>query len=82
MDMVARFNISTFAVLVPYQDPVKFNTGLFDRLINSIKRHTMQTTDQGKQLSISIGVWHGHEFDPTPSAKEIIALVHQACAPI
>jgi hypothetical protein len=67
---------------VPYQDPEKFNTGLFDRLINSIKRHTMQTTDQGKQLSISIGVWHGHEFDPAPSAKEIIALVHQACAPI
>jgi len=82
MDIVARFNKSTFAVLVPYLDPEKFNTALFDRLINSIKRHTMQTTDQGKQLSISIGVWHGHEFDPTPSAAEIIALVQQASAPI
>ena len=82
MDMVARFNISTFAVMVQYQDPEKFNTGLFDRLINSIKRHTMQTTDQGKQLNISIGVWHGHEFDPTPSGAEIIGLAHRACAPI
>jgi len=82
MDMVARFNKSAFAVLVPYPEPQKFNTDLFDRLINSIKRHTMQTTDQGKQLNISIGVWHGHEFDSTPSAAEIIALVHQVCAPI
>jgi len=82
MDMVARFNKSAFAVLVPYPEPQKFNTDLFDRLINSIKRHTMQTTDQGKQLNISIGVWHGHEFDPTPTAAEIITLVHQVCAPI
>jgi two-component system cell cycle response regulator len=82
MDMVARFSRSTFAVLVPYQDPEKFNTNLFDRLINSIKRHTMQTTDQGKQLSISIGVWHGHEFDPAPSVTEIFARAQQACTPI
>ena len=82
MDMVARFDINTFAVLVQYQDPETFNSGLFDRLINSIKRHTMQTTDQGKQLNISIGVWHGHEFEPPPSAAEIIARVHQASAPI
>ncbi|MGB5329581.1 MAG: response regulator [Gammaproteobacteria bacterium] len=82
MDMVARFNIGTFAVLVPYQDPEVFNTKMFDRLINSIKRHTMQTTDQGKQLNISTGVWYGHEFDPALSAAEIIARVQQACAPI
>jgi len=80
MDMVARFDTSSFAVLVPYQDPDKFNPDLFERLISSIKRHTMQTTDQGKQLSISIGVWHGHEFDPPPSAQEIISrgiYIHQ-----
>jgi len=82
MDMVARFDASTFAVLVPYQDPEKFNADLFERLISSIKRHTMQTTDQGKQLGISIGVWHGHEFDPAPSAAQIIAQVRQASAPI
>jgi diguanylate cyclase (GGDEF)-like protein len=82
MDMVSRFNINTFAVLVQYQDPEKFDTELFGRLINSIKRHTMQTTDQGKQLSISIGVWHGHDFDPVPSVTEIIGLAHQARAPI
>jgi len=82
MDIVARFDASTFAVLVPYQDPEKFNADLFERLVGSIKRHTMQTTDQGKQLGISIGVWHGHEFDPAPSAAEIIAQVRQASAPI
>jgi len=82
MDMVSRFNINTFAVLVQYQDTEKFDTGLFRRLINSIKRHTMQATDQGKQLSISTGVCHGHNFDPAPSVAEIIELAQQACAPI
>jgi len=82
MDMVSRFNINTFAVSVQYHDPSIFNLDLFDRLIQSIKRHTMQTTDQGKHLHISIGVWHGHEFDPAPSVSEILNLAHQACAPI
>jgi len=82
MDVVSRFNSNTFAALVQYQDPEKFSADLFSRLINSIKRHTMQTTDQGKQLSISIGVWYGHDFDPTPSVAEIIDLAQQACVPI
>jgi two-component system cell cycle response regulator len=82
MDVVSRFNSNTFAVLVQYQDPDKFSADLFSRLINSIKRHTLQTTDQGKQLSISIGVWYGHDFDPIPSVAEIIELAKQACVPI
>ena len=82
MDMVSRFNINTFAVSVQFQDPDNFNPDLFDRLIRSIKRHTMQATDQGKQLDISIGVWHGHGMDPAPSVSEIIKLAHQACQPI
>lgn len=82
MDMVARFNMNTFAVSVQYQDPVAFSLDLFDRLIHSIKRHTLQTTDQGKKLNIAIGVWHGHEFDPAPSVDEIISSAFQACAPI
>jgi two-component system cell cycle response regulator len=82
MDVVSRFNNNTFAVLLQYQDPDKFSADLFSRLINSIKRHTMQTTDQGKQLSISIGVWYGHDFDPIPSVAEIIELAKQACVPI
>ncbi len=82
MDMVSRFNINTFAVSVQYQDPDIFNPDLFDRLIRSIKRHTMQATDQGKQLDISIGVWHGYGMDPAPSVSEIIKLAHQACQPI
>ena len=82
MDMVSRFNINTFAVSVQFQDPEIFNPDLFDRLIRSIKRHTMQATDQGKQLDISIGVWHGHGIDSAPSVSEIIKLAHQACQPI
>ena len=82
MDMVSRYDINTFAVSVQFQDPEIFNPDLFDRLIRSIKRHTMQATDQGKQLDISIGVWHGHGMDPAPSVSEIIKLAHQACQPI
>ena len=82
MDMVSRYDINTFAVLVQYQDPQAFNLGLFDRLIDSIKRHTQQTTDQGRPLQISIGIWHGHELDPAPGLAEIIDLAKQACRPI
>ncbi len=82
MDMVSRYNTNTFAVSVHYQDPGVFNNNVFDRLIQSIRRHTMQTTDQGKKLTISIGIWHGHEFDPAPTVTEVIGYAHQACAPI
>ena len=82
MDMVSRFNLNTFAVSVQYQDAETFNPNLFDRLIHSIKRHTQQTTDQGKQLHISIGIWHGHEFDPAPSVADIIGYARGASAPI
>ncbi len=82
MDMVSRFNLNTFAVSVHYQDPETFNPDLFDRLIHSIKRHTLQTTDQGKQLSISIGVWHGHDFDQVPTVADIIEQARASSAPI
>ena len=82
MDMVSRYDLNTFAVLVQYQDPNVFNLGLFDRLIDSIKRHTQETTDEGNKLQISIGIWHGHELDPAPELSEIIGLARQACIPI
>ena len=78
MDMVSRFNIDTFAVSVHYEEPEIFNPDLFDRLVQSIQQHTRQTTDQGKQLHISIGVWHGHSFDPSPSVAEILDRAKQA----
>ncbi len=82
MDMVSRYDLNTFAVLVQYQDPNAFNLGLFDRLIDSIKRHTQQTTDEGNKLEISIGIWHGHELEPAPGLAEIIGYARQACVPI
>ncbi len=82
MDMVSRYDLNTFAVLVQYQDPNAFNLGLFDRLIDSIKRHTQQTTDEGNKLEISIGIWHGHELEPAPGLAEIIGYARQACTPI
>lgn len=82
MDMVSRYSVNTFAVSVHYQDPDVFNLNLFDRLVQSIKRHTMQTTDQGKQLHISIGVWHGHDFKQLPAVGDIVASAQEASAPI
>ncbi len=82
MDMVSRYNINTFAVSVQYADPDAFNPELFQRLIHNIKRHTMQTSDEGKRLQITVGVWHGHNLDPAPSVSEIISFAHQASEPI
>ena len=72
MDMVARFSLNTFAVALHYQDPENFNAEIFERLVHSIRRHTMQATDQGKQFRFSIGIWHGHGLDPAPTVAEII----------
>ena len=81
MDMVARYDTNTFAVLVHYPDPQVFNLGLFDRLVESIKRNTPQSGRQD-QLQISIGIWHGHDLDPAPGMSEIISRAQDARAPI
>lgn len=73
MDLVSRFNINTFAVSMFYADPTAFNIDVFHRLIASIKRHTHATSDEGKPLNISAGIWHAHSFDPQPSVNEVIA---------
>ena len=73
MDRVFRFDVNTFAVTIHYQEPDDFNLEMFQRLVDNIKRHTRQTSDQGKQLDMSVGVWHGHGLDPVPSVGEIIA---------
>ena len=77
MDRVFRFDVNTFAVTIQYQEPDDFNLDMFQRLVDNIKRHTRQTSDQGKQLDMSVGVWHGHGLDPVPSVGEIIALVQK-----
>ncbi len=82
MDLVARYDANTFAVSVHYPEPTAFNPDLFERLIHSIQRHTMQATDQGKRLHISVGVWHGHELEHLPSVKQIVAQARQASKPI
>ena len=80
MDMVCRFDVNTFAVSMHYREPGVFNPNMFKRLIESIKRHTRETSDQGERLKISIGVWHGngYEFDPSPTVDDIITSAQQA----
>ena len=82
LDVVSRYDQNTFAVLVQYQDPEVFNLDLFSRLIDNIKRQTLQTSAQGEDLNICIGTWHGHELDPAPSLTEIIDQAKKACMPI
>ena len=73
LDLVSRFNTNTFAVSIYYQDPLVFNIDMFQRLIASIKRHTHETSDEGKHLKMRAGVWHDHEFKPRPTVTEIIS---------
>lgn len=73
LDMVSRYDTNTFAVAISYQEPLVFDTRMFQRLISTIKRHTNDTSDEGKPLKMSVGVWHGHEFDPRPTVSEIIS---------
>ncbi len=73
MDLVSRFNVNTFAVSIFYTNPAAFNVDVYHRLIASIKRHTRTTSDEGKPLNISVGVWHAHSLDSPPSVNEVIA---------
>ncbi len=82
MDMVARFDNNVFAVSIHYADPAAFNPELFQRLTQNIRRHALQTTDQGRELRIAVGLWHGHDLDPVPSAADVIARARNASAPI
>ena len=78
MDMVSRFNTDVFAVAVQYSDPQQFNPDMFQRLIKSVRRHTSQTSNQGAQLKIAVGIWHSSNFDPAPTVAEVIEATHQA----
>lgn len=81
MDLVSRLNVNTFAVTLFYQDPEAFNTEVFSRLVSNIKRHTHQTSDEGKPIKISIGYWHSHQFDTIPSVTDVFASAQQAISP-
>jgi len=81
MDMVCRFDINNFAVSIHYQEPGVFNVNMFKRLVDNVKRHTRQTSDQGEQLKISMGLWYGHELDPAPTVEEIITSALQSSRP-
>ena len=82
MDLVARYNKNTFAVLVQYQDPQSFNLDLFERLVENVQRQAQTTSEQGLKLQISLGIWHGHELDPAPALDDIIRHARQACRPV
>lgn len=78
LDMVSRYDTNTFAVALCYQEPLVFDTNMFQRLISSIKRYTNDTSDEGKPMNMSVGVWHGHEFDPRPTVADIISAAQDA----
>ena len=80
-DIVSRYGQETFAVLVHYPDPDVFTTKVFQRMIDSIKRHTNLTSDEGESLKITIGIWHGHEFDPEPRVGDIVSAASEALQP-
>jgi len=82
MDLVSRYDNQTFAVSMQYEDPDTFSLGPFERIVDSIKRHTPKNSDSQPGLQISIGIWHGHAFDPAPSIAEIIDAAQQAYSPI
>ena len=82
LDLVARFDRSMFAVLVQYDDPEAFNLGLFDRLLENIRRQSRFIGDQGTELQLAIGVWHGHQFEPAPTPDEIIGAAREAIQPV
>lgn len=82
LDMVARFNLNTFAVAIHYLNPETYNPEMFERLIRNIKRHTRETSDEGKRLKISVGTWHSHFFEPAPTVSDITTAAQQACVNI
>jgi len=80
MDLLSRLNANTFAVSIFYPNPVVFNEGVFQRLVENIKRHTHQTSDEGKPLQISAGAWHSHNFKIVPSVTDIISSAQNSFA--
>lgn len=79
LDMVARFDQNTFAIAVHYINPETYNPEMFERLIQNIKRHTHETSDQGNRLKIAVGTWHSHVFEPAPTINEITSAAREAC---
>ena len=82
MDLVARFDTRTFAVSLQYPDPEAFNLDLFARLIAGVKRQIAGSGADEDSIRISLGVWHGHDFDPAPRFADIIEKARQALAPV
>ena len=82
LDMVSRLDSNVFAVSIQYADPASFNPDLFRRLTQNIRRHTLRTSAQGRQLRISVGSWHGHDLDPAPAVAEIIDLARRSLVPV
>ena len=63
-------------------DPENFNVELFKRPVQFIRRHTRQIAGAGNNVRLAVGVWHGHELSPPPTAGEVIARAHEACVAV
>ena len=77
LDQIARYDANTFAIALVYTDNLTFDMKLFQRSTSSILRHTQSKSDQGEQLTFSMGSWQSDDFDESTSAEKILAELEQ-----
>ncbi|WP_006787476.1 diguanylate cyclase [Thiorhodospira sibirica] len=61
-DLVARLNGGQFAVVMQIRDPEQFNHAVFERILTSISREPIRTSEADIRITVSIGVhdyYHG-----------------------
>jgi len=72
LDVVCRLSATSFAIAIHFDDIEKFNSDMFSRLIQNIKNRTREMDDTGKSLCFLSNLYITADFEPLPSAKEII----------
>lgn len=72
LDVVCRLDQNSFAIALHYDDQVVFNREMFTRLIENIKKRTREKDDRGQNLRFFNYLYLTKDFDPIPSANEII----------
>jgi PleD family two-component response regulator len=82
MDLIARYDDITFAVVMLYGSNDAFNIDVFERSTASILSHTHYQTDEGKKMNLSISTWHSDQFDPAPEVEPILIQTESSLRPL